>query len=310
MGSILQGRRLVIAHNPHSSRAADVQTQVFDRLDHAGYAYDTIEVQQAHLTDNVTRLAPQIKPNDIILSAAGDGSAHAVFHTVVAANQPGTLLGFLAFGNFNDIPHTFNDVESLRDPVDFLERCRPEKVWPLEVLVDDMPLRNALLYVTIGWTAQAASQFDNPDVRSKITHGGAGVYKSIWRLGLYYLKTRRSSVLPAFMQNDVSYKKTTDLIFANGPTVARLFRSGKRYYRENVFLYRKLDVRRLISNMPFLVSGLLGHMKGEEITDAFITFDIPSKAPIQCDGEVVLLENSSSIWVRKANAPLIILATM
>src|SRR5690606_19018442 len=110
-------RRLVIAHNPHSSRAADVQALVFNRLDAAGYRYETLEVRQAPLAENVHMLAPEVRPNDIVLSAAGDGSAHAIFHTVLAANQPGVELGFLAFGNFNDISHAFNDSKTLRDPV-------------------------------------------------------------------------------------------------------------------------------------------------------------------------------------------------
>lgn len=309
MGAILQNRRLVIAYNPHSSRAAEVQSSVFDRLSAAGYHYDTIVVHQASLEDNVARLAPHIQSGDLILSAGGDGSAHAIFHTVMAANRPDVTLGFLAFGNFNDIPHTFNTQASLRDPVVFLNEAKPETVWPLEVTVDSRPLRNALLYVTIGWTARAASRFDDPRFRNKIKNARARLVESVWRLGWYYLRTRRLSLLPSFRYNDVSHKKTSDLIFANGPTVARLFRSNKRYYREEVFLYRKLDVRRLITNIPFLVSSLMGRMKGDEVTEAIVNFDMPSQVPIQCDGEVSILEECTRIQVKKAARSLTILVT-
>jgi hypothetical protein len=126
---------------------------------------------------------------------------------------------------------------------------------------------------------------------------------------LYYLKTRRDSLLPSFSYGGTAHMKTTDLIFANGPTVARLFRSGKRYYRQNVFLYRKLDVRRLVTNIPFLLSGLIGKMKGEEVTEVMVDFDAPAQVPLQCDGEVVMVENCTRIQVKKAAKSLTILTT-
>lgn len=295
----LKNRRLVIAHNPHSSRGSEVKELVFDRLDSAGIDYEMIEVRQAHLDDNVARLAPLIRANDIVLSAAGDGSAHAVAHSVMKANQPGVQLGFLAFGNFNDVPNTFNSGASMRDPISFLEKAKEEVVWPLQVSVDGKPLRNALLYVTLGWTARAANRFDDPKLRYKIKNGGAGLVRSIWRLGWYYLKSRRDSLLPPFNYNETAHAKTTDIILANGPTVARLFRSGKHYYRQQVFLYRKLDVRWLLTNIPFLVSGVFGRMKGEEVTEVVLNFETPSDVPIQCDGEVVLLEGISSMEIKK-----------
>ncbi len=301
-------RRLVIAHNPHSSRAADVQEHVFDRLDAAGYDYDTIEVRQAHLNDNVARLAPEIKAGDLILSAAGDGSAHAVFHSVVAAGKPGVELGFLAFGNFNDLPHVFNSKDSLTDPIEFLQNAKPETVWPLKVSVNDEPLRNALLYASVGWTARAANQFDSPGIRHKITHGGAGLTRSFLRLGWYYFKTRRDSLLPAFRLNGKQYKKT-DVICANGPEVARLFRSGKQFYRGDTFLFFMIDVRYVLGNIPFLASSLLGRMKGAEKSSIVLEFKEPSALPLQCDGEVVELQDVNRLTVSKAETPLTVLTT-
>lgn len=263
---------------------------------------------QASLADNVARLAPRIQPGDVILSAAGDGSAHAVFHSVLAANQPGVELGFLAFGNFNDIPHVFNTKDSLHDPVTFLEKAKTETIWPLSVVVNGEPLRSALLYATIGWTAQAAGQFDDPTTRGKLIHGGAGIIKSLWTTGWYYLKTRRRSLLPPFRYDGKACKKT-DLIFANSPTVARLFHTSKQYYQQEVFLFRMLDVRSVIKNIPFLISGLIGRMRGSEETEVTLEFEAPSLVPIQCDGEVVELEDVSRVEVKKAAMPLTVLVT-
>ena len=308
MKDIFKNRRLVISHNPHSSRASEVQEQVFDRLDAAGYTYGVIEVQQAHLDDNVARLAPLIRPGDIILSAAGDGSAHATAHAVMAANQPGVELGFLAFGNFNDLPNTFNSQETLRDPVAFLEQASVQEIWPLQVTVNDTPLRSALLYATVGWTASAAARFDDPTVRHTITHGGAGIIKSLWRTGWYYLQSRRDSVLPPLTYNGARYT-ATDLLFANGPAVARLFKTGKRYYAEPMFLFRILNVRWLLPNIPFLIAGLFGRMNGEKVPEAVIEFDQPLSAQLQCDGEVVQLTDATRVDVKKSAQPLMILIT-
>lgn len=308
MSPIPDGRRLVVAHNPNSARAAATEKHVFWRLNEAGYDYVVLEVRQASLEDNVARLAPQIQPGDIVLSCGGDGSAHAVFHTVMAANQPGVELGFMAFGNFNDAPYVFDSKKTLRDPVAFLEEANPVEVWPLELLVDGKSLRSALLYASVGWTAGAAGEFDNPKVRHKITHGGAGIIKSLWRAGLYYLKTRRHSGLPLLRYQGASYKKS-DLLFANGPAVARVFKTGKSYYAQPVFLFRMLNVRWLVPNIPFIAAGLFGRIKGKEVSSALVEFERPFSGQLQCDGEVVGLEGVSSIEVRKSNQSLAVLTT-
>lgn len=301
-------RRLVIAHNPHSARAKTVQSQVFDRLDEAGYLYETIEVQQAHLDDNVARLAPLIRPNDIVLSAAGDGSAHAVAHTIIKANQPGVWLGFLAFGNFNDVANTFNGKQSLVDPVSLLESSKPEEIKPLSIIVDDVKLRNALLYFTLGWTAKAANRFDDPKLRHKIKHGGAGLVKSLWHLGWYYLQTRRDSQVLDFKLDGNKYSGT-DIIVANGPTVARLFKTGQHYYRRDDFLFKVLNVRWLLPNVPFLLSGLIGKMKGQKMQKAELMFMSPTEVTVQCDGEVVNLKNTTKIEVIKSDQSITVLSS-
>lgn len=308
MSMLETGRRIVIAHNPHSSRAADVTARVFERLNEAGIPYETIEVRQAHLDENVFRIAPLIQPGDIILSAAGDGSAHAVAHSVMAANKPDTVLGFLAYGNFNDLPNTFNSKQTLQDPVDFLRQARPQSIWPLDVFVNGERVRSALLYSTVGWTAAAAGQFDDPKIRHRITHGGAGVVPSLIRTGVFYFSTRKASRLPCVEYNGVMYRQT-DLLFANGPLLARLFRTGKHFYETPVFLFRMLNVRWLLPNIPFLISGLIGRIRGEEVPQATVRFSEPFDMKLQCDGEVIQLRTVTSIEVKKTAGPLSVLTT-
>lgn len=300
--------RLVIAHNPHSSRAKLVESKVFARLDAAGIAYVKIEVHKASLADNVARLKTQIRAGDVILCAAGDGSAHAVAHSVLAAGQPGVQLGFLAFGNFNDLPHAYNTRDTLQDPIQFLKKARGVAVRPIDIFADGEYLRSALLYATLGWTAQAASRFDDPKFRGR--DGGKGVLPSLWNLGLFYFQSRRDSQLPEFRFDGLEPQKASDVLFVNGPTVARLFKSGVRYDQENEFLFRALDVSSLAKNIGFLASGMSGVMRGTRASEAVLNFTVPSDMPLQCDGEVVELGQILKLEVRKSARTLNILTTL
>lgn len=309
MLDILKDRRLVIAHNPHSSRAHEARELVFDRLDRADIAYETIEIRQSSLQDNIDWIRPQLQAADIVLCAAGDGSAHAVTHAVIAADISGIQIGFLAFGNFNDLPHALNTKESLQNPIEFLQTAQVETFYPLEVAVNGNYFRHALLYATIGWTAQAASRFDQPQIRHKLQTGGAGIMRSLWNIGWYYFKSRHRSYLPPFMLDQRLRTRLTDVLCANGPTVARMFRTGRRYYQLPVFLYKKLNVRSLIVNTPFLLRSLLYKMPGKEKMQTTLDFVDPSNVPIQCDGEVIELRDVTQLHIKKSTIAISVLAT-
>jgi diacylglycerol kinase family enzyme len=307
--SIVEGRRLVIAHNPHSSRAHEVQSTVFARLDTAGYTYETIEVRQASLRENIEWLQPQLQANDIVLCTAGDGSAHAVTQAALAANLPGVQIGFLAFGNFNDLSHTFNTPETLRDPVAFLERAEVQTLYPLEVTVNDTHFRYALLYCTIGWTARAAARFDQPDIRHRLQSGEVGMVRNLWKLGCYYFQSRRRNYLPSFTLDRRLRTHLTDILCVNGPTMARLFKTGKKYYQESFFLYKKLNVRGLLWNASFLLRSTLWRMPGKEKMHVTLDFVESAVVPIQCDGEVEELHDVMHIHIKKNTKALSVLAT-
>lgn len=300
-------RRIVVAHNPHSSRARLVEKRVFRRLKEAGISYVTVQVQQAPLANNVTRLKKEFQAGDIVLCAAGDGSAHAVAHSILAAKKENIAVGFLAFGNFNDLPKSFNSRKSQRDPLAFLAAAKECTVRPITLRVNQKPLRSALLYATIGWTAKAAARFDDPRVRHKVKSGHAGVLRSVWRLGIYYLTSRRSSMLPPLRLNGEDHTKLTDVLLVNGPTLARLFKTGRQFYNKSTFFVRTLNVRWLTPNIPFLIGGLIGWMRGDDMDRATVMFDAPTSVQVQCDGEVVMLDKVTRIDAGKTKASLHVL---
>lgn len=305
----LSGRRLVIAHNPHSTRSRQVKSQVFDSLDQAGYDYHLIEVQQASLAENVERLKTQIKPNDIVLSAGGDGSAHAVAHSVLAADQPNVSIGFLGYGNFNDLPHSLNKRRDQKDPLSLLENATEQTLYPLTILADNQPVRSALLYTTIGWTAKAAAKFDDQSSRQRVLQSGkANIIKSLWHAFKFYMVSRAKSDLADFTIDENRYSKRTDILFANSTALARLFKTGRNYGASKQFLMRVLRVRWLAPNAPFLLLGLLGHMSGRVRSGAIIKFEQTTNLPVQCDGEVFQVE-AKNIEITKGQRKLTVISS-
>jgi len=308
MIDIKPGTRLVIAHNPRSSRQKQVGEKVFARLDAAGYHYEKLEVLQAPLAENIAHLAPQIHAGDVIICAAGDGSAHAVMNSVIASQKPDVTLGFLAFGNFNDLPHTMNSRASLQDPVTLLRDGNVKLARSLDVTTDGKHLRYALLYVTLGWTAKAAAHFDQSGVRERSHRGKTGLARSLVALGMFYLKSRKNSLLPEFKIDNKIYHQT-DILIANSTHIARLFHTRTRYYLTGKFLVRTLDVRTLLTNAGFLLSGLFTHISGNKHRELVIDFDTKSSVTLQCDGEVVELSDCRQLRIDKSKQQLAILTT-
>lgn len=304
----LDGRRLVVAFNPHSSRASRVHENVFYRLDAAGFKYQKIEVLQASLEDNVRHIVPQLRSGDVIISTAGDGSAHAIANAVIASKL-NVSVGFLAYGNFNDLAHTFNTRFTRTDPIALLESAHEQDMAPLDIYVNKKIVRHALLYSTFGWTAMAADEFNKSGARQSLQTGGAGIMRSVIRLGAFYKKSRRQARLPAMTLNGQVEDKLTDVLCVNGSHLARVFRTAQKYYNQNVFLVKTLDVTGLIKNVGFLTSSTLGRMSGDKHQSIEMVFDKPSTLPMQCDGEVAELHDVNKILVSKSTDFIRVLTT-
>lgn len=293
--------RLVVIHNTNSSHATNVQRGVFDRLSAAGLTYERFLTPSSQPADNIDAVANFVRPGDRVLSAAGDGTANAVANGLLMADLAGVTVGFLGYGNFNDMSHTFNSRSAQRNPLPMLNTTETTTVQPLDVLVNDELWRRAMLYTTLGWTALAAHEFDNPKTRERLQHGGANILSSLARLGLMYFKTRHDSALPSFTREDGSHYDTlTDVLAVNGPIMAKIIRSGQHKYAEPEFLRRDLDVSGLVKNTPFLIASGLGHMSGTTVQSDTFYFDAPSSLPIQLDGEFSQLDDVSTLAIRKS----------
>jgi len=293
--------RLVIVYNTKSSHADKVQADVFDRLDGAGLTYARYLTPSSNPEDTIDAVANLAEEGDIFLSAAGDGTANAVGNGLLLASQANVKVGFLAYGNFNDTAATFHSRRARRNPLALLEATGTTTLRPLEITKDDEHWRYALLYATLGWTALAAHEFDDPKTRERLQHGGANIVSSLARLGLFYFKNRHDSYLPPFERRDGSYHDNlTDVLAVNGPIMAKIIRSGKNKYTDADFLSRDLDVSGLIKNTPFLAASGCNAMPGSLAVSDTLLFDTPSSIPIQLDGEFTQLENVSKLQIRKS----------
>lgn len=293
--------RTVVIHNTKSSHAANVAHGVFDRLDEAGIASTHFLTPSPHVEDNIDAIANLVQPGDTVISAAGDGTANAVLNGLLTADHQDVRVGFLGYGNFNDMAHTFNARSARRDPLALLRSEKSVELHPLAVTKNGEHWRYAGLYATLGWTAVAAAEFDDPRVREKLQHGGANIVSSLARLGLHYFKTRHISDIPPFYREDGRVREgTTDVLAVNGPIMAKIIRSGQDKYLDPDFLLRDLDVSGLFKNSGFLAASALGRMPGNLTTSDTLHFTHPSSLPIQVDGEFSRLDDVTDLTISKA----------
>ena len=241
---IVPEERILVVRNPACSHASRVQSDVIDRLNDGGLAKGQLvefSTPSADSDETIEKLREIIKPGDQILVPAGDGTGNAVANAYIDADNEGVRIGFLPYGNFNDMAATFTDRKAQRDPMRLLNSDSTVEVKPLHVIKNGDHYRYGLLYANLGWTAQAAATFDDPNIREDLQNGKTSLADNLFRFAKMYFKTRSSVELPAFRLkgSEVPHTKVTDILAVNGPIMGRIIRSGKIYYEGDTFLVAK-----------------------------------------------------------------------
>lgn len=246
-------------------------------------------------------LAEKIENGDRIIVPAGDGTGNFVVNAVMMSQRVNTKIGFLPYGNLNDMASTFTGREGRKYPERLLWTEHNESATPLRIDVDSTFHKYALLYANLGWTARVAEVFDDPGVRQSYRGGSTGRLASakrtaanLLRMADIYFHDRNNEVLPQYMYNG-TYDHDfcpTDLLAINGPIMGNHIRTGRRYNETPDFLCSELDVRSLPRNVPFLGRCVLNrtpgfHMRlpGQEVAKADINFLSPANFKMQIDGE-------------------------
>ena len=289
--------RIVLVQNPNSTRAEQVQAGVVDPLHAADIDFVSFVTKHPNIEDNISDMRDFFRDGDTILSAAGDGTGMQVANAVLREGHKDTRIGFLGYGNFNDLAN------GQRDPLAVLSPAAENfESHPLTIQVNGEYWRDAPAYMTLGFTAIAASQFGNSESRDQMRNmpEWAKLAASLGQLGVTYFR-ERSHYLPPFSTSSspVVQRTVTDFLAINSQRVGRIIRSLPDYAAGGQFGHRTNDVSTIAKNIPFGLLSLAGHAPAELASQLSLDFESPSTLPVQTEGEFTTLQNVSSMFVYK-----------
>lgn len=308
-------KKLVLVYNPRSSHYVRVKAEVLDvarKL--AGWMVGKYEIKPTKIRDNAETLAQLLGDGDLVIAVGGDGTASIAVNAVMRSGRRVTL-GVLGYGNFNDMAMAFGIERPVEYGDEFLggiteivkrfETNDVERVWPLEVKVDDEHWRYAMCYVTCGMLAASTVVFDEREVREQLRTGRRGLLFSwLASVGWYFRNRKKHSPLPTMKLNGVEVLDgTTDYIAMNSDRMARLMK-GERWYLEKVsFASATFNIRGLGGVLKLMIRSLWKTPVVETRGDV-LELDNPDDIEIQVEGEYQKLEGVTKVEVKKAEVPL------
>lgn len=296
-------RKLIVVQNPYSTRHREVQAGVFDRLNEADIAYDTITTRFSRAEDNIKDLADRLPDGAHIISAAGDGTSTQVVNAGLRAELDGAVYSFIGYGNCNDL------ARGQRDPLPLLQANRHTITHqPLSIEVNGEPWRCAPGYMTLGLTALIASGFASTASRERMrrTPPHTKLVRSMGQVATTYLRAH-DTYLPPFTTNLSAEEQAglTDVMMINSQCMGRMIRSSIDYPQTDFFGYRQADFSSIWKNIPFVCSAIAGHTPAERITEITLTFCEPATILAQTEGEHAALPAVSTIRAYKDPAKAI-----
>lgn len=293
----MNDRRLVVVRNPNSTRAHRVEREVINPLYAHGKPFVTLETRSPHTEDNIADMQEFLRDGDIALGVGGDGTGMQLTNAVLRSGL-NVELGFLPYGNFNDLAR----VHGLRNPLDAYGDVATTELHPLTIDIDGEYWRDAPAYATMGWSAIAASQFGHTESRDRMRRGvgGTSLIPSLGQLARHYFE-HRDEKLPSFhtSHSDVVRRAVTDIMAVNSPRVGAVVQSRENHYDQGDFGYHELDVSRILPNIPFGLRALFGRTPTSLRSKTSVEFDAPASVPIQTEGEFARPENVSRIDIYK-----------
>lgn len=277
--------KLIIVQNPTSTRAALIEEKVFAPLHEHDIAYEVYHTQFKDTEDNIAAMREAIPDNSTVINAAGDGTAMQLVNAALRDRKDITF-GFVPLGNFNDIARTH--VDRNQTIIDIID-APTTPLRPLTIERDGEYWRHAPAYMTMGWTALAASEFGGAESREAMqdTPRSLKLAKSLAQLAGNYF-TYRDTKLPAFqINNGYRYEDSTDILAVNNPRVGSIVRSNDFYPSQNYFGMRAdIDVSKIMPNIPFGLKAISGYTPLERAEQMSINFlDRAAHVPVQTEGE-------------------------
>lgn len=315
--------RLILVINPRSSGFAQVQKKLISYLEneHFEQEFITFEIQPTTPLDNARELAAGLQDGDIIVVAGGDGTAHIATNGATLSGKKHLKMKYTGFGNFNDYAHSF----SKNSGKAMVEAVRTGKVQatirPLEIRINGEFLTHAPLYATVGLTAEMAEIFEGKRLRKalkKVKNRNSRLALSLLAATRFYFKNRQKHILKIAKievlgegeETPQTFKipqNPTDLVFLNGPRMARIMRSRVNLVDAENFGFTAMNAGDFRNNLPFLVRGFLGKIPLKRVKSTKISFEKPTKLTIQIEGEAQILQNVETLEVSISNQKIEVL---
>lgn len=236
------------------------------------------------------------KDGDTIIVAGGDGTKMQAMNAALRSNLD-VQFGLLPYGNYNDL------ADKKLSALDIAQRnFNTTLLHPMTVDVNGNYLLHSPSYLTLGFTALAAARFSEEQTRELIKQLPRPLRKlgNLAGLASAYFELHGNK-LPPFhtSESEVVRKAVSDILLLNSKRAGGIIKSHPDYALGDYFGYHEANVGNIPASLPFGLSALVGHAIADHLTDVRINFIEPSTVPIQPEGEFRVLDNVTSISVRK-----------
>ena len=300
-------KNLTLVVNPRSSGFELIRKKILPFLDETHFeksSFKTFEIQPTSPMENAHEMAKGLEDGDVILVAGGDGTAHIAANAVAISGKKNIKIKFTGFGNFNDYAHSFSK-NSGKAAVQSFETLKVQaKIRPIELKINGEFFRYAPLYATVGLTAEMAEIFEGGRIRKvlkKVYNRNIRLILSLSAATRFYFKHCRNHILnlSKIKINDEDFlnipQNPTDIVFMNGPRMARIMRSSINKKDSDNFGFEVLNSAGLIRNSPFLMKGFFGKIPLKRADRVEIAFRKPQNIVIQIEGEVCKIKKVQTI---------------
>ena len=296
-------QRLIVVYNPRSSKHRLIEKEVLASATKLhGYIVGKFEVKKVPIDENSANLSKILLDGDLIIAAGGDGTGAVALNGALLSKKSVTL-GVLGYGNFNDFArtlgyHQFSDIISDFETKD---SCHLKALHPLEAIVDGNHFRFSACYFTIGMFAESTEIFDQKATRTSLKTGKKSTFYSIFTLAKWYFRHKNREFLPPGIQlNDKPLNRirvaksgkssriiggrTSDLMFVNGKTVAKMMKGGNWWENPSSFLVCHGKLSSFFRLISFMFKSIFKRLPGE-IYSVPVKISFAGKSEIEIQGE-------------------------
>lgn len=310
--------RVVLFTNPKSSQAERVgclSNELKSQLPLLGV--ETVEVltDPPAGTNNADKLAEVLRPGDLVVVLAGDGTNNAAGNGIIKSKVDGVRSLTVPCGNADDFSHSLHGRDSLGSAEDVIAAIDTGDSQPLSairVVQDGDEERYAFAYFGIGLTGRAAQMMNLPNYRRM----KAGRRREINRL------TDAAIVAPLVLsakkaayryEEDGRTAEICEILISNVSHFAREFMVDVKSWDKEIIvnelgpedlmahLVRRIareravdlpaPMRRLIGGTPAGENGLIGRPLSKR------TLTLAQDTPLQFDGEPVMVSSGTTLEI-------------